>query len=300
MTPYTLKWQIPPSYEGKLMRQFLIDQQISKRTLTSVKFEGGLLTVNGEKVNVRHRLKEGDLLQLTFPPEKGSGNLVGQDVPLTIIYEDNDLLVIDKPSGVAAIPSKDYPNKSLANQIIAYYQHCRISSTVHIVTRLDRDTSGLVLVAKHRHVHHLFSLQQQENQIKRLYEAFAQGTFPIKTGTIDKPIGRKDHSIIEREVRADGKYARTDFEVINEFQNFTHLLLKLETGRTHQIRVHLSSIGHPLVGDDLYGGSLQLLTRQALHCRFLTFFHPLKKEWMAFESSLASDMKGLLHMDEKR
>ncbi|MFC7784685.1 MULTISPECIES: RluA family pseudouridine synthase [unclassified Rossellomorea] len=294
MNFYTLKWIIPASYDGKLMREFLIDQQISKRTLTAVKFDGGTITVNGKEESVRYHLIEGDILEMRFPEEKGSESLVPEEVPLSIIYEDDDVLVVNKPWGMKSIPTKKEPTGSLANAIAGYYDRVGICSTVHIVTRLDKDTSGLVLIAKHRHVHHLFSLQQKGREIKRTYEAFAEGRLDSDTGTIEEPIGRKPDSIIEREVRQDGQYALTHYRLKKQFQDFAHIELRLETGRTHQIRVHMSFIGHPLAGDDLYGGSVALIGRQALHCKKLSFFHPVKKVWVHLETVMPRDMRMLL------
>jgi 23S rRNA pseudouridine1911/1915/1917 synthase len=294
MKYYTLKWVIPSSYNGKLMREFLIDQEISKRTLTAVKFDGGTITVNGKEENVRYHLIEGDILEIRFPEEKGSESLVPEEVPLSIIYEDDDVLVVDKPWGMKSIPTKNEPTGSLANAIAGYYERVGVCSTVHIVTRLDKDTSGLVLIAKHRHVHHLFSLQQKVREIKRTYEAIAEGRVDPDTGTIEEPIGRKPDSIIEREVRQDGRYALTHYRVKKQFQDFAHIELRLETGRTHQIRVHMSFIGHPLAGDDLYGGSVALIGRQALHCKKLSFFHPVNKVWVNFEAEMPRDIRMLL------
>jgi 23S rRNA pseudouridine1911/1915/1917 synthase len=291
---YSIQWEISSEYEGTLLRKFLIDQKISKRTLTSVKFDGGSISVNDTDVNVRHLLKEGDIVKMIFPPETGSEQLLAEDLPLKILYEDRDVLIVDKPWGMYSIPSKDHRTGSLANGIAGYYKKCSLASTVHIVTRLDRDTSGLVLVAKHRHVHHLFSLQQRERGVSRTYEALAEGVMTCEQGVIEKPIGRKDTSIIEREVRHDGQYAKTAYHVLYQYPQAAHISLRPETGRTHQIRVHMASIGHPLFGDDLYGGSRQLLKRQALHCKTLSFYHPMKNERMKLESPLASDMKEIL------
>ncbi|MGG3914623.1 RluA family pseudouridine synthase [Rossellomorea vietnamensis] len=290
---YTLKWCIPSTYEGMLMREFLIDQHLSKRTLKAVKYDGGRITLNGKEENVRHPLTAGDLLEVRFPEERASGTLVAEKIPLSIVYEDDDVLVVDKPWGMKTIPTKEEPTGSLANAILGYFKGMDLASTVHIVTRLDKDTSGLVLVAKHRHVHHLFSLQQKEREIHRTYEAFAEGVMK-GSGSIEEPIGRKSDSIIEREVRSDGQYALTHYRVERQFPEFAHLQLKLETGRTHQIRVHLSFLGNPLAGDDLYGGSVLLIGRQALHCKRLHFFHPIMKEWKNLECPLPGDMSLLL------
>ncbi|MFD2679721.1 RluA family pseudouridine synthase [Bacillus seohaeanensis] len=300
MKRYTLRWNIEKEDSGKWVRQFLQEQLISKRTLTAIKHDGGFISVNGEEVNVRYPLKVGEILKVVFPPERRSEGVIPEEIPVDIIYEDDDILICDKPAGMNTIPSGDRPYGNLVNALTSYYEHEEIASTVHIVTRLDRNTSGLVLVAKHRHVHHLFSLQQKERGIKRRYEAFAEGCFTNELGTINKNIGRKESSIIEREVREDGQYACTHYRVLRQKEHFAHLILQLETGRTHQIRVHLASIGHPLVGDDLYGGSLALLSRQALHCVSLGFFHPVQKKWMQFKSMLPSDLSSLLNEQTKR
>jgi 23S rRNA pseudouridine1911/1915/1917 synthase len=294
MKRYTLQWNVTKKDSGKWVRQFLQEQLISKRTLTAIKHDGGFISVNGEEVNVRHSLKAGEMLKVVFPSEKRSKGSIPEKIPIDIIYEDDDILICEKPAGMNTIPSGDRPYGNLVNAITSYYEQEGISSTVHIVTRLDRNTSGLVLIAKHRHVHHLFSLQQKEREVKRRYEAFAEGNFSNESGTINKNIGRKEGSIIEREVREDGQYACTHYKVLQQKEHFAHLALQLETGRTHQIRVHLASINHPLVGDDLYGGSLVLLPRQALHCVSLKFFHPVQKKRMQFESPLPSNLLKLL------
>ncbi len=183
--------------------------------------------------------------------------MVGEDIPIEVIYEDEVLLVINKPSGMNTIPSREHPSGSLANALIGYFQKIGLQATTHIVTRLDRDTSGLVLVAKYRYFHHLFSEQQKSGAIKRTYTALAEGQLNELSGVIEEPIGRKKDSIIEREVRRDGQYALTRYQVLKRYPQFTLLELHLETGRTHQIRVHLSYLGHPLLGDDLYGGKVE-------------------------------------------
>jgi 23S rRNA pseudouridine1911/1915/1917 synthase len=293
MNLYRMEWTITQRSENKKIKNFLHENLISRRTLKAIKFNGGHIHVNGKEIDVRYLLKAGDILEVTFPPEDISEKIQGEDIPLDIVYEDSDVLVLNKPAGMNTIPSREHPKGSLANAIIGYYDKNQISSTVHIVTRLDRQTSGLLLVAKHRHVHHLFTIQQNKKTVKRRYEAFVEGRLDNKQGSIIAPIGRKSDSIIEREVRCDGKYASTHYEVLGEYDEFSHLSLDLETGRTHQIRVHLTHIGHPLLGDDLYGGKVDRLERQALHCVQLSFYHPLCKKEMNFLSKLAEDLHQL-------
>ena len=201
-------------------------------------------------MNVRYVLQSDDLLTVSFPIEEPSSGLIGERIPLQIVYEDEYVLVVNKPAEMNTIPSREHPRGSLANALIGYFERIGLQATVHIVTRLDRNTSGLVLIAKHRHIHHLLSEKQKKGEIKRTYVALAEGVFSEQAGKIEEPIGRKQESIIEREVRSDGQYALTYYRVLRTFSDFTMVELQLETGRTHQIRVHLSSIGHPVVGGD--------------------------------------------------
>nr|WP_221300823.1 RluA family pseudouridine synthase [Planococcus koreensis] len=278
------------------MREALSDWGISKRTLASVKYGGGLILVNGAEVTVRHIVEKGDAVTVIFPLEELGGGLKAEPGPLKIIHEDEALLIVDKPALQNTIPSREHPGGSLANFVAQHFEDNGVPATLHIATRLDRDTSGLVCIAKNRHIHHMLSLQQQSKRMKRQYEAFVHGTVGEKDFLITEPIGRKDGSIIEREVRQDGKFAETAVEVLHDFEEFSHLRLQLNTGRTHQIRVHLSHIGHPLIGDDLYGGSRSIIERQALHCRSLELLHPVSGEKMFFESLLHDDMAALLQV----
>lgn len=297
MSHFVLQWEISPQDAGKMIREFLKEKSISKAALTDIKFKGGRIVVNGQDVTVRYYLKDADQLTVHFPMEESSEGLAGEDIPLDIRYEDDYILIVNKPSEMNTIPSREHPTGSLANALIGYFNKIGLQATTHIVTRLDRNTTGLVLIAKHRHIHHLLSHEQKAGRIKRTYEAFAEEVFKEKLGKIEEPIGRKEDSIIEREVRPDGQYALTYYEVIQSFPRFTWLKLQLETGRTHQIRVHLSYIGHPLAGDTLYGGHIDLIKRQALHCRKIMFTHPILGSTFEFTAELPSDMQSLLEME---
>jgi 23S rRNA pseudouridine1911/1915/1917 synthase len=280
--------------ECVLLRDALKSYGISKRTLASVKYSGGHLLVNGSEVTVRHPLEIGDAVTVVFPKEANGKGLTAEKGPLSIVYEDEALLIVEKPSGQNTIPSRDLPLGSLANFVAGHFEQHGVPSTLHIATRLDKDTSGLVCIAKNRHIHHLLSVQQQEKRMNRRYEALVHGEVAGKKTVITAPIGRKEASIIEREVRADGKFAETEMELVQTLDGASHIRLKLNTGRTHQIRVHMAHIGHPLLGDDLYGGGLDVIARQALHCTELQLDHPLSGERMAFSSTLAKDMQALI------
>ncbi|MBY0144778.1 RluA family pseudouridine synthase [Neobacillus niacini] len=294
---FQLQWEINELQAGSIIREFLKEEEISRVALTDIKFNGGKILVNDMEVNVRYMLKEGEVLTVIFPRENPSEGAAGEKIPLDILFEDQYLLVVNKPAGMSTIPSREHPTGSLANALVGYYEEIGLSATSHIVTRLDRDTSGIVLIAKHRHVHHLLSKQQKNGNIKRTYEALAEGNFALEKGTIEKPIGRKLDSIIEREVRSDGQYACTHYCVLKRHKEFTHVELQLKTGRTHQIRVHMSFIGHPLLGDDLYGGTLSLIARQALHCKIIQFPHPFTGQNMIFTADLPLDMSELIKAD---
>ncbi|WP_027408907.1 RluA family pseudouridine synthase [Anoxybacteroides tepidamans] len=294
MTHFTLQWVITEQNEGKLVRDFLKEQHISKTALTDIKFHGGAIEVDGRPVTVRHRLRAGEMLVVHFPPEERSSDMEPEPLSLDIVYEDDYVLVVNKPPYMSTIPSREHPSRTLANALLHYYNEQKLASTVHVVTRLDRDTSGLVLIAKHRHVHHLLSELQKRGHVKRKYEAICHGDLEKEEGTIDAPIGRKGDSIIEREVREDGQRAVTHFRVLGRFGRYTHVSLELETGRTHQIRVHLAHLGHPLLGDELYGGSREMINRQALHSKELSFFHPFHQKIYKFQCPLPDDMRQMI------
>ncbi|MFF5996967.1 RluA family pseudouridine synthase [Lysinibacillus sp. KU-BSD001] len=282
--------------QGQLLREAISDFGISKRALTAIKFEGGQILVNGTEQNVRYPLHVGDEITIKFPIEQVSDGLIPQRGALDIVYEDETLLVLNKPAFMSTIPSREHPDASVANFVAGYFEQQHIASTVHIVTRLDRDTSGLLCIAKHRHIHHLTGLMQRAGTIHREYEAIVHGH--VENQSIIAPIGRKDTSIIEREVRNDGQYAHTDVTVLKRFsidnKPYSHIRLKLYTGRTHQIRVHMAHIGHPLIGDELYGGSRAFIARQALHCVHLALAHPVSGEPFVFNSPLPADMQEII------
>lgn len=295
---FTLKWKIKEKDAEKNIKRFLQDQQISKSALTDIKLHGGDILINGQHVTVRHCLKIGEELTVIFPKEEASSSLMVESIPLNILFEDEFILVLMKPPFMNTIPSREHPTGSLANGLMGYYEIIGLETSPHIVTRLDRNTSGIVLVAKHRHIHHLLSAAQKKGKIHREYEAFVEGILVEHNGTIEAPIARKPDSIIERTVLENGQFARTHYELKTQHEQLAHVRLQLDTGRTHQIRVHMAYIGHPLVGDDLYGGSTELLNRQALHCHEIQFTHPIDQKRMKFSCPLPEDMASLLDMGQ--
>ncbi|AFI27805.1 MULTISPECIES: RluA family pseudouridine synthase [unclassified Bacillus (in: firmicutes)] len=293
MEHFYIRKNITSAEDGMTVKEYAGELGISKRLLTDIKFGGGDLLINGEHVTVKAILKEGDLLIVKFPEEQVSETLLAEPVPLDILYEDEHVLVINKQPYVSSIPSREHPSGSIANGIIHHYQKNGVRATVHLVTRLDRDTSGVMLVAKHRFAHSILSSAQKNGLVKRRYAAVVHGRMAQMEGTVDAPIGRHPDSIIERTVTPDGQKAVTHFYVTCAHDDMSSVTLQLETGRTHQIRVHMSYLGHPLCGDTLYGGTRRDIGRQALHSEHLSFIHPLTQENMTFHASLPQDMRKL-------
>lgn len=285
-----MKWIITEQHDGMMIRDFLADfLHFSKRLIIRAKSTDGEILVNGERKTVRYILKFADVLEVKLPIQKNE-SIIRENIPLQIMYEDEDLLIVNKEAGMPTMPSRQHQTRTMANALLYYYERNNIPHTVHIVTRLDKDTSGLVLVAKHPYSHSLFSVMQRNQTIRRKYTAIVHGRLTKKRGIIDLPIGRKPNSIIERIVTKEGKKAITHYEVVQEFANYSVVNIELETGRTHQIRVHFSHLGHPLVGDDLYGGKTSKLERQALHCTEISFRHLFTENKLMFKSILPDDM----------
>ena len=211
------------------------------------------------------------------------------DIKLDICFEDEFLLVINKPAGMLVHPTVKNETDSLANALSFYYQNNGLNYNFHPVHRLDKNTSGLLVIAKMPYIQNLFSLKGK-NTIERIYQAVIIGKLRPKKGTIIAPIARKAGSIIERRVDYQGKEAITHYEIIAE-KNFNSLVeLKLGTGRTHQLRVHLAHFNNPILGDDLYGGASSFIQRQALHAKKIIFKHPITKEAIVIETSLPEDI----------
>ncbi|GAB7388941.1 RluA family pseudouridine synthase [Bacillaceae bacterium] len=288
----TIDYLVREEDEGCSLKFFLKEKRgISRKILSTLRRRQGIL-LNGRTVPLDHPVRPGDRVQLVLPEEEND-HIVPQKMALDIFYEDRDLMVINKPSGICVHPTMGHYTGTLANGVIHLWREQGISRKFRPVNRLDKNTSGLLIVAKHSLAHQQLSQQQIERRMKRLYTALVHGELERDEGTIDAPIARKADSLIEREVRADGQRAVTHYRVLKRFRGVSAVELCLETGRTHQIRVHMSSIGHPLLGDDLYGGSLELIARQALHGHYLAFAHPITREKMAFFSALPDDMKAV-------
>ncbi|HEP1888115.1 TPA: RluA family pseudouridine synthase [Streptococcus pyogenes] len=286
------------------VKTLLKSHDVSKGLLAKIKYKGGNILVNGIEQNAIYLLDIGDVVTIDIPKEEPFENLEAIPFDLDIVYEDDHFLVINKPVGFASIPSAIHSN-TIANFIKAYYVKKNYSDQqVHIVTRLDRDTSGLMLFAKHGYAHARLDKQLQTRAIEKRYFALVsgQGALPDE-GDIVAPIGRSKDSIITRAVDSMGKYAKTSYKVVARYPENVHLVdIKLHTGRTHQIRVHFAHLGFPLLGDDLYGGRLDLgITRQALHCHYLNFKDPFTENECRHAINLTDDFESvIIDLQKKR
>lgn len=298
------------------MNHIIKQQHISQRMRRRLRNEG-IITVNNEPATWNTLVHGGDHLVMKLTPEQ---EFSLSPMELDIIYEDEHILVINKAAGVLMHPTSTVRDHTLANGVLYYYQETHQHYDFHPVHRLDKDTSGIVIIAKTSVVQHAFD--KKHIHFHKSYDAIVEGKLPAVPLTINWPIGRKPGSIIERYCTTEGKPARTDITVIshntrpivdkspiidsntiigsnnmadgNCETHFTHLQCLLHTGRTHQIRVHVSQLGYPLAGDDLYGGHLDYIQRQALHAARISFHHPMTNKWLELSADMPQDMKDLL------
>jgi 23S rRNA pseudouridine1911/1915/1917 synthase len=283
--------------DGQMLKQVLKNRfRFSRRLMNKLKMNR-LVTVNGEVIWYTARVRKGDRIEIRMPEDE-TEHIPPQPVEFRVVYEDQDLIVIDKPPGLVVHPTRGHRDGTLANGLMHYWAERGERHTMRPVTRLDRDTSGLMAVAKHAYTHWFLVEQMMKKRYEREYLAVARGVPEPLAGTIDTPIGLDPESRIYRVMpEEEGGYPSvTHYEVLERFPDASLIRLRLETGRTHQIRVHLSSIGHPLIGDPQYGSGddEQLIGRQALHAARLRLFHPRLREWMELESQLPEDMMLLI------
>lgn len=276
-----------------LLRKHL---RLSGTVIRRVKWlEDGIL-VDGARVNTRFVPEPGQVLSVRLSdPERLSG-VAAAPGALDIVYEDRDIIVLNKASGVSVHPGPGHHDDTLGNFLVHYYEKTEQLADFHPVHRLDRGTSGLLVAAKHPYAQERLKQQLHTPDFRRVYLAVCEGVPQPENGMVDAPLGPVEGSLVAQQVRPDGKPARTHYQTIRSATGRTLLRLELETGRTHQIRVHMAHIGHPLVGDFLYGTEdHSLIARTALHSHRLRFCHPVTGQEMQFELPLPADMERLLN-----
>lgn len=294
-----LSWNIEPAYEAMSIEQFLRIRGCSHHVLTHLKrTECGIL-LNGTWAYTNQKLASGDELQIRVTEEESSPNILPVAMPLDIIYEDEDLMVINKPSDTPIHPSVNNHENTLANGVMYYFASRNIPFVYRCINRLDRDTSGLLIIAKNMFSGAILSRMSSARQIHREYLAITEGCLPA-SGTVDAPIARAADSAIMRCVDYErGENAVTHYtrirHIVSDRASLSLALVHLETGRTHQIRVHMKHIGHPLIGDFLYNpDSMTYIRRQALHSHRLCFPHPVSGKALDFTCDMPKDMQSVL------
>ena len=292
----TIEYRINSDADGLRVEQYLRHKGYSYQNLTQLKKMPESILINGIWSYMRSSLAKGDLLTVHIQENESSEHIPPVKLPLNIIYEDEDLIVVNKPAGMPIHPSLNNYENSLANALMYYYQEQEKPFIFRCTNRLDRDTSGLTVIAKHLVSSSILSSMGVRHEICREYLAIVRGSVTPSSGTIDAPLARAGSSMVERKVDYEhGERAVTHYKVVDEKNGHSLVSLILETGRTHQIRVHMQSIGFPLVGDYLYNPDMESIHRQALHSWKLSFIHPITGKQMHFEAPLPEDMACVLN-----
>ena len=287
----TLRYDIPPEMIGHKISEFLRSKGFSNQNLTDLKKMDHSVIIGGRWEYMTYRLQEGDTLEIRIRETDVSQKIPPVELPFPVVYEDEDITVVDKPAHMPIHPSmKNYEN-TLGNAAAYYYREQGKAFIYRCVNRLDKDTTGLTILAKHMVSCSILYDAMTEREIHREYIAIVEGEDLADEGTVDLPLGRKENSAIERMVDYEnGEKAVTHYKVLGRRNGLALLLLKLETGRTHQIRVHMKAIGHPLIGDFLYNPENTQMERQALHSYKLSFIHPITRKELCFMAPLPEDM----------
>lgn len=294
----TTKLTISPQMDGQRLDKCLPDALQLTRSAVQNLLDTQMVTVDGKTVSKSYKVRAGEEIVVTLPDPEPCA-VEPENIPLEIVYEDSDLLVVNKPKGMVVHPAAGNPNGTLVNALL---YHCQgslsgINGVLRpgIVHRIDKDTSGLLIVAKNDIAHQGLAEQIKAHTFTRIYEAVVCGHLKTREGTVRQPIGRHPTQRKKMAVVAGGRDAVTHFTVIEEYRGYTHLKLQLETGRTHQIRVHMSHLGHPLAGDTVYGAAPdKRLQGQCLHARVIGFVHPVTGEYMEFYSELPTYFQDFL------
>ena len=289
-----LSYTISEPYHNLTILEFLKLQKFSSQNIIELKKMNRSILINDEWVHMNYRLKEGEHLLIHIQENESNEKILPVNLPLPILYEDEDLVVINKPADMPIHPSQNNYNNTLANAAAYYYETLQNTPfTFRCINRLDRDTTGLTILAKNMYSANILASQMQKREIKRLYLAILDGNLEKKYGTIRLPIGRKSDSTIERQIDfIHGEKAVTHYCRLKTSGKYTLAAFQLETGRTHQIRVHMSALNAPLIGDTLYNTnpSAHELSRQALHAYRISFIHPVTQKSIKLTAPIPQDM----------
>jgi len=293
---------VTPQEDGQMLKTILHrEMNISRRLLSRLKMTEQGITVNGERRYVSTRVQAGDRIEVRMEQEV-SDDILPQPLPIEIVYEDEHLLVVNKEAGMIVHPTNGHYVNTLANAVVYYWQQNNEICRFRPIHRLDQETTGLVAIAKNPYAHQFISEQMIAGTVEKEYVAIVYGTPPAKSGTVDAPIDRDSDNPHIRVVREDGYPSVTHYETIEQFAKGAFMKLRLETGRTHQIRVHMKHIGCPLIGDKMYmderfageaGAMAALIDRHALHAHKLAFVHPATRQRLELTAGLPVDMKTL-------
>lgn len=296
-----LVYIVPPEEEGFILKTVLQKRlMVSRKLLSRIKLTEQGITVNGVRQYINIKVKAGDRVEIRMEEEQ-SEDILPQDLPLHILHEDEHLLILAKDAGIIVHPTHGHYLNTIANGVVYHWLQAGITCRFRPVHRLDQETSGVLAIAKTPYVHQQISEQMIQHQVKKEYLAFVWGVVTAKSGTINEPIDRDPEQPHVRIVTADGYSAVTHYEVVEQFAHAALVRIWLETGRTHQIRVHMRHLGHPLLGDKMYTlpefeqslsavEASRRLGRQALHAYKLGFVHPGTREWTEFHAPLPADL----------
>ena len=280
------------------IKDFLtVQEELSSRRVKQL-LKNKQITLNGKTAYFDNDVKAGDVVEVDLS-ETGKDSTVPEEIFIDVIYEDEYFLAVNKPAGMLVHPTQNFPTGTLSNGVKHYFLSRGVDIPVRLANRIDRDTSGLVVIAKSGEAHSALAAQFELDSCEKYYLAIAEGYFRNCKGSIDKPIGLDEENTLRRAVREDGQPSRTEYDVLKQYRDAALVRLKLLTGRTHQIRVHLKSLGHPLLGDALYEGSMAIMDRQALHAHEMVFVHPFDKTVVTLKAPLPKDMEELIEKLEK-